>query len=379
MSATEQIDETKPEVRIATFNVENLMARFDFGERQRNEDRVLRLYDFNSDEEYEDAERARMIASTDDQRQHSALAIADTDADIVCLQEVENHETLEAFEYGYLYRMMGRGYRTKVWRKGNDKRGIDVALMARERTREGHAIEVVRIESHRTLSYGQAGLFEEELPGRIQHPNERVFRRDLLEVHLRVAGEPLTVYVTHLKAMGSAREGLDGERIDGREWSMPVRLAEARAIRAIIARNHPPTHNWVLCGDLNDYGERIVVTGPRGAPSFEPIGDPSPAIDTLLSDGFAHNALAALPPLERWTLYHAAGPDMRHLCQLDYILLSPALANANRTRCPEVIRAGQPYRTPMPGGVPVERYPRVGWDRPKASDHCPIAMTVRLA
>jgi len=26
----------------------------------------------------------------------------------------------------------------------------------------------------------------------------------------------------------------------------------------------------------------------------------------------------------------------------------------------------------------VERYPRTGWDRPKASDHCPVVMTLDL-
>ena len=371
-------DPAKPELRIATFNVENLMARFDFGDRQRNEDRVLRLYDFDDEEEYRDAERARMIASTDDQRQHSALAIAETDADIVCLQEVENLETLEAFEYGYLYRMLGNGYKTKVWRKGNDKRGIDVALMARERTAAGDPIEVVRVESHRLLNFGDAGLFEEELPGRIQHPNERVFRRDLLEVHLRVGGTPLTVYVSHFKAMGGARDGEDGVRIDGRDWSMPVRLAEARAARAIITANHKTSHNWIMCADLNDYSERIVVSGDREEVTFEQVADPSPAIDALLGDGFADNVLTRLPPLERWTLYHSAGPEVRHLCQLDYLLLSPALSEANAKRLPTVVRGGQPFRTPIPRDTQTERYPRVGWDRPKASDHCPVAMTVRL-
>ena len=155
-------------------------------------------------------------------------------------------------------------------------------------------------------------------------------------------------------------------------------MAEARAIRSIIERNHRPNHNWVICADLNDYGERIVINGPREEPNFTPTLDPSPAIDLLMGDGFATNPVSMLPPLERWTLYHSAGPEVRHLCQLDYLLLSPALAQANEGRLPTIVRAGQPYRTPLPPGTRTERYPRVGWDRPKASDHCPVAMTVRL-
>ena len=365
------------EVRLATFNVENLMARFDFGDRKRNEDRVLRLFDL-ADDEFEDAERARMIALTDDTRQHSALAIAEADADVLCLQEVENLETLDAFEYGYLYRMTGSGYRQKIWREGNDRRGIDVAVLARERTRAGETIELIDVVSHKRLSYGEAELFEAEVPGRINHPNDRVFRRDLLEVHLRVGDRRLTLYVTHLKAMGGARENDLGEWIDGRTWSMPIRVAEARAMRAIIERNHGPAHNWAICGDLNDYDERIVVREGEGAADFEPVDDPSAALSVLMADGFAINPVKALPFEQRWTLFHADGRGTRHLCQLDYVLLSPALAGANEDRLPTIVRGGQPYRTPVPDGVAIERYPRIGWDRPKASDHCPVAITVTL-
>lgn len=366
----------RPEIRIATFNVENLMARFDFGGRQRNEDRVLRLYDIEDEAEFRDAERARMIASTDDMRQHSALAIADAGADIVCLQEVENLDTLDAFEHGYLYKMIGRGYRQKVWREGNDKRGIDVALMARRETAAGVPIEIGDVISHKRLSYGEAGLFEHALPRRIDHPNERVFRRDLLEVRLTVGDAPLSVFVTHFKAMGGARDGEDGERIVGRDWTMPIRVAEARAMRAIIEDGGAA--NWAICGDLNDYARRIVVTGARGREAFEPVDDPSPAIDVLTGDGFAVSPVDRLDPLDRWTLYHTAGPEERHLCQLDYLLLSPALAAANPGRLPDIVRAGQPWRVPFPPGTNATRYPRVGWDRPKASDHCPVAMTVAL-
>ena len=82
--------------------------------------------------------------------------------------------------------------------------------------------------------------------------------------------------------------------------------------------------------------------------------------------------------VDRWTLYHARGPEEQHLCQLDYIWLSSGLAAANPKAVPEVIRNGQPFRTPFPPGQEVERYPRIGWDRPKASDHCPVAITLHL-
>ncbi|MCY1294072.1 hypothetical protein D9M70_433540 [compost metagenome] len=93
-------------------------------------------------------------------------------------------------------------------------------------------------------------------------------------------------------------------------------------------------------------------------------------------DGFVANPMLRRPVMDRWTLFHSRGPQERHLCQLDYIWLSPALAKRNQSQVPEVIRGGQPFRTIFPPGLDVERYPRTGWDRPKASDHCPVAITL---
>ncbi|MER8947059.1 endonuclease, partial [Mesorhizobium sp. M0809] len=53
-------------------------------------------------------------------------------------------------------------------------------------------------------------------------------------------------------------------------------------------------------------------------------------------------------------------------------------ARQNATAVPDIIRSGQPWRTIFPAGQEVERFPRAGWDRPKASDHCPVAIALDM-
>lgn len=366
-------------LRLATFNVENLMMRFDFTgfRNQLRQDRVLKLFEVANEEDYKRLEAARVVASTDDTRQHSALAIADADADILCLQEVDNMAALAAFEYGYLFRMVGHGYRQKYLVEGNDSRGIDVAVMMREETRDGQRIEVVDIKSHAALTYRDLGLFTRELDATNQ-ADDKIFKRDCLEMDLRIGGKPFTLYVVHLKSMSSPRDGMDG-----RTATMPVRTAEVKALRHIIenrfGKGHTADKRFAICGDMNDYQERVDVIGDRRSGyRFQHVGDLPSALDVLSHDGFVENPMLRREAMNRWTLYHARGPEEQHLCQLDYIWLSPSLAKANAGRLPEIIRAGQPFRTIFPPGQEVERYPRVGWDRPKASDHCPVVMTLDI-
>lgn len=364
-------------VRIATFNAENLMRRFETDGYQNDGvmDRALSLFEISDEQQYRRLEQARVVALTDDTRQLTALAIAATNADIVCLQEVDDLAVLNAFERHYLFKMVGNGYRQKILIEGNDTRGIDVAVMMRETTKDGVPIECVSVKSHAAITFEQFGLHNEALADIGIDPNERVFRRDCLELELKIGGQPLTLFVTHLKAMGGARDG-----VNGRTYTMPVRIAEAHAIARIIkdrfGEGQTQNHDWLICGDLNDYQQKINITqNSDGSPAFEILDDPLSALNVLLADGFCENLVARHDPLERWTLYHTRGPEERHLCQLDYMLASPALAAKNAHVKPDIIRNGQPYRAIFPAGQSTERYPRVGWDRPKASDHCPVAMT----
>ncbi len=367
-------------LRIATFNVENLMSRFDFSgfRNQLNRDRTLALYEIGNEAEYKALEAARLIAETDDTRQHSALAIAATRADIICMQEVDSIAALNAFEYGYLFKMVGQGYRQKYTTSGNDSRGIDVGIMMREETADGQPIEFVRMTSHAHVTFDDFDLFDDELGALGEKPYERIFRRDCLEIDVNVGGLPLTIYLVHLKSMGSPRNGKTG-----REGTRPVRVAEAKAVRRIIedrfGKDRAPDKRWVICGDFNDYRERVIVAGDIfSGYTFQPVKEDGSCLDVLLSDGFAENLVDRRPAIDRWTLFHSRGPQERHLCQLDYILVSAEIAKRNAKAVPDIIRGGQPYRTPFPPGQEVNRYPRVGWDRPKASDHCPVAVTLDI-
>lgn len=365
---------------LATFNIENLMRRFDFtGYRNENrQDRSLQLFAIDNEAQYRLLEQARMVAHTDDTRQLSALSIAQTRADILCLQEVDDLEALNALEYGYLFKMVGQGYKHKYLIDGNDSRGIDVSVMMRDTTKSGHDIELVKLESNAHLTYQDLGIYDPVLADIGIEAHERVFKRDCLMLDLRIGGKPLTLFVTHFKSMGGVRYGQDPKLT-----TLPVRMAEARAVRMIIekrfGREEAADAPWVICGDFNDYYEKIAISGDQwDGYQFTPVHEPENCLNVFLEDGFAVNLVERRPELDRWTLYHTRGPQERHLCQLDYIWASPALAQRNAHVVPEIIRNGQPYRTVFPEGQDVARFPRIGWDRPKASDHCPVAVTLEL-
>lgn len=321
-------------------------------------------------------EQSRAVAHADDTRQLTALAIAETHADILCLQEVDNIGALNAFEFGYLFKMVGEGYRYKYMVEGNDSRGIDVAVLMRDKTRDGQPIEFVAMTSHAHVTYNDFGIHNPDLALLGIEPHERIFKRDCLEIDVRIGGKPLTLFVSHFKSMGAPRNGLDG-----RMSTMPVRVAEATAVRRIIENKFASSggtadKRWVICGDFNDYRERVIIGGDSLAGfTFSPVTEASSSLDVLLEGGFCENLVERRPVMDRWTLYHTRGPEERHLCQLDYILASPALARTNAQAVPDIVRQGQPFRTIFPPDQKVERFPRIGWDRPKASDHCPVAFT----
>lgn len=321
-----------PSLRIMTFNVENMLARFKFREWEKK--RLASLPDIESELDRANLIRTHWNALNDENRVFTALTMKEGDPEVICLQEVENMRALRLFHDSHLRRVSAPEYRHMMLIESRDPRGIDVAVLSRFR--------IVSATSH------------QELEWTIDYPDgpktERLFRRDCLEVHIKKQNKVLPIFVCHFKSM-----------YGGREETKPIRKAEAEAVKSIIEErfDDPADSDWVIVGDFNDYTEA------DGTP------DDEHALGPLLEDGFSVDLVKRIQDArDRWTHYYAGEDSYR---QLDYVLASPSLAKGNPDSVPTIIRKGQPHRAQRYSG---KRWPRVGYDRPKASDHCPVVVTL---
>ena len=383
--------------RLASFNVENLYSRPNFWDPQRRTDQLVGNVFFEDRAEATLAKRISEATQSDEKCQLTALALLAMHADIIALQEVDNVEALRSFRENYLKKLEGPAvaeamrkviyaeprpgpeqirqareaaiaavnYRYLNVFDGNDRRGIDIGVLSR--------IGWQDIRSHADKTFADLDVWPEGIDQYREGPpdnprfitrHDRIFRRDVVEVEFNIDGRPFTLYCCHLKSMTG-----------GRASTRAMRIAEVEGIRALIEkrfarhRGGPAAANWAICGDFNDYYE---VDGNPDLRDYMTGEDSPTSLSPLIADGFAVNLMTRRAPEDRWTTYHA--PDNLYT-QLDYIFLSPRLAEANPDAVPEIIRNGQPFRATRYDGP---RFPRIGWDRPKSSDHCPVVVELHL-
>lgn len=237
-------------VTIGTFNVLNLFDEYDAP--------------YHSDEGTDPKPRTELEAL--------ARTIRKVDADVLALQEVECRGYLERFIAAMLPDM---GYEHVVLFEGNDRRGIDVALVSR--------LPVGPVTSHRHLQFsdGSSGMMK--------------FNRDLLKVRIEPEGyRPFDVFVVHFK---SKRGGpVETERF---------RVAECRATRdiatAMIEKDQDAL--FLICGDFNDTWDSRPLKTLRG--------EGPTALRGFVSD---------LPPNT------GSYNRMKANNLIDYIIASPAMA-----------------------------------------------------
>lgn len=372
-------------IRLGTFNVENLVMRHAFAPPGRGDfanrgdsDAAMSLFHFPRPGEREAVERSLAVMLEDDKRQATALAIAEGNADIWLLQEVDSLASLQAFFANYVHRVADHRYGHFTLVEGNDRRGIDVGFTMR---RDLAASQAMTVHSHAQATFHDLGVYDDDLAAMGRKTHDRVFQRDCLEIEIDFGKTTLTIFGCHFKSMNNGKE-------NGREATLPLRRAEAKAVRRIIQQRFGAgwrEANWVIAGDLNGYRHGI---GPEALQV-----DEGPSGIETLTDNFAHDVMLGLAPHERWTHFRRWWSDMegrlleRHM-PLDAILLSPALAAANLHVQVDLVRRGLPYRAPLDPrasdrsiaalATTTDRYPRIGWDRPKASDHCPMVAVLNL-
>ena len=144
----------------------------------------------------------------------------------------------------------------------------------------------------------------------------------------------------------------------GREPTHARRFKQATRIVEIVKERWEKQGyegNFVVCGDMNDYNDEETALVP------------------LLRAPFLENVVERLPKEDQWTHYYN---KENTYSQLDYLFVSKSLSqhSANRDTLPIIERRGMPMRAKYDQ----PRFPGVGYDNPKASDHCPVMIDLFL-
>ncbi|MGB8657914.1 MAG: endonuclease/exonuclease/phosphatase family protein [Candidatus Zixiibacteriota bacterium] len=317
------------QVRIATFNAENLFARYKFN---ANVDPVKAVQNgWKADQRYFDI-------SDPKEKEITGKTIKGLNADVVALQEIENLDTLKRFRDLYLGGRKAYPYAVMV--DGNDPRLIDVAVLSR--------LPLVHVRSYQHFWVDAWKYY--------------LFSRDCLEVDVQLPDDStITLFVNHLKSM------MDNKHpCDGRAQTREKRQTQAAKVKEIVTQRFGPNaadHPFIVLGDFNDY----LDTDAQG----------QTGIDQLVLWDQVENVVNRLPAEERWTHFFKGnkkckiGPSYH---QLDYLLVSKSLANKNGN-APYIERRGLAKRADRYKGP---HFPGVGNDAPKASDHCPVVMELSI-
>lgn len=276
-------------IRIGTYNTNNLFDRFD--------DPYL----------YSDDPWRRKFAAKPKKLSdlyHLGARIGSSDVDILALQEIESLPALREFIQGHV----GPSYKLNgvISVESNDPRGIDLGVVSK--------FPLGRVISHRFR----------------RDEKRQVFSRDCLQLEVLYPDRSdvlLTLFVCHLKSKYSEYLPGTDEYAEDQQASLEKRQRQvAHTIEIVQACQDVDRDRFAVLGDMNDTPDSSALSG------FLRSGNPLKL----------HNALASIPQDDtapestkrRPRDTHKWAKDVEHghpettYSQLDYILLSPALARA---------------------------------------------------
>ena len=255
----------------------------------------------------------------DTARENTGRVIKELRADVMCLIEVENRPVLKRFNSQVL---RSRRYPYNMVIDGNDNRGIDVGLLSK--------LEIGGVWTH---------IFDGT-------PSSRVFSRDCLEVELRLPQDDRSLWllINHFKSKGYGTQATSNAR----------RKRQAERVAEILTDDYDLRSDLVIVtGDLNDT--------PDSAP-----------LHPLLSLTHLHDTLELQfpnTPGQRWTYHYNTNE------QIDYILVSDPLRDAFRGATLE--RRGI-YGVDSYTGGAIQPFSEVTKYTESASDHAGVCAEFRI-
>jgi endonuclease/exonuclease/phosphatase family metal-dependent hydrolase len=292
------------QLKIGTFNLNNLFSRYNFNlqadvpEVKEGTISIAEIKTVVAEAEQKQIEYKGIGLHRKDPAERTMLAdrIKAMDLDVLCVQEIEDIETLRYFASTELASL----YPNLILIEGNDPRLIDVAVMSK--------LPIGPCTTWQTAASPQA-------------PGERVFSRDLLQATiLNSAGTPLlTLFVNHLK---SKFVPYYENQVTGKKLADERRKLQAETIAQILPQIMKPSDPFIVLGDMND-----DISSPLLAPFAK-----SNALK--LTNGLAHATETNPAPdsaspakNQLWThRYKPSGqPAVYEL--FDQIWLSPGLAS----------------------------------------------------
>ena len=253
----------------------------------------------------------------------TAQVIRDVGADVISMIEVEDRRALQQFSEKLLPAVNGQPYDQTMLIDGNDERGIDVGLMARQPYRIGW------MRSH-----------VDELDAR----GRRVFSRDCPEYSIWTpSGATVWLLANHFKSKGYG----------GHEQSDARRGAQAEAVRGIYDRLRSEGATMIaVLGDLNDTPDSAALAPLLGPGDLKDISEhPS-----FQDDGHPG------------TFQSATKRD-----KIDYVLMSPELF--------ALVKGGGVWRKGVWGGGKQphwEVYPEMTSSYQAASDHAAVWCDIEI-
>lgn len=289
---------------LGTFNVNNLFSRYNFGLKAEVIDLQEGIVSIEKIKTIvERAERKEidykgigLHRKDPAERKTIAARIKEMNLDVLCVQEVEDIDTLRYFVANEL-----KGFYPHVMLiEGNDPRLIDVGVLSK---------------------YPLGASTTWQTATHPEDPGERVFSRDMLQVEiLNKAGTErlLTVFVNHLK---SKFVPFTQDQAAGTRAADARRRLQAETIARIVADVTRPGSAYAIVGDMNDAPGADLLAPFAASPSLKLVNALHAAQETRPAPQ------SSSPPSHHvWTHRFKPSGQPAHYELFDHIWLSPSLA-----------------------------------------------------